>query len=389
MRVLISYARTDYPKVAILGDRLTRAGYQVWIDGFLEGGEVWWDDILARIREADAFITVVSRSSLKSNSVQLQRHYATQLGLPIVPVAVEPLNFTMLPAGIAGLEIIDCSQLNDVTAARLTRAIAALPPPGPLPVPLPLPPALPTSHWTADIADQLGAPALGLTQQLALIERIEAALDEDPARRPIALELLNQLAERPDLSAVTAQRIATFRQQANSEPRPAEPTENGWQSPYPPPRPPKIFLCYRREDTQGFARSIYDRLADKYGEEQVFRDVDSTPAGVKFSAWIESKVGQCDVMIVLIGPLWLQQDATGNRRLDSPKDWVRQEIETALRRNIPIIPVRLQGAPMPSADSLPDAIADLTEFQSAEMTDSRWSFDLGELIRAVENLIAP
>jgi hypothetical protein len=70
-------------------------------------------------------------------------------------------------------------------------------------------------------------------------------------------------------------------------------------------------------------------------------------------------------------------------------DWVRQEIEAALRRDIPIIPVRVQGAPMPSEDELAASIADLTGFQSAEVTDSRWAFDMGPLIQAIDNLIAP
>ena len=162
--------------------------------------------------------------------------------------------------------------------------------------------------------------------------------------------------------------------------------ETGVQSPQL--RQPKIFLCYRRKDTQGFARGIYDRLAGKYGHEQVYRDIDSTPAGVRFSTWIESRVGQCNVMLVLIGDAWFSvQDRTGQRSLDSPKDWVRQEIETALKRDVPIIPVRVQGAPMPSEDELPPSIADLTGFQSAEITDSRWDFDIGLLIQAIDRLI--
>ena len=151
----------------------------------------------------------------------------------------------------------------------------------------------------------------------------------------------------------------------------------------------KIFLCYRREDTKGFARGIYQSLAGKYGQEQVFRDIDSTPAGVRFSTWIESRVGQCSVMIVLIGNAWSSaKDQHGQRRLDLPKDWVRHEIETALKRGIPIIPVRVEGAPIPSEDELPPSIADLTGFQSAEVTDSRWDFDVGLLIQAIDSLIA-
>ena len=154
--------------------------------------------------------------------------------------------------------------------------------------------------------------------------------------------------------------------------------------------PSNIFLCYRREDTQGFARGVYERLASKYGHERVFRDIDSTPAGVRFSACIESRVGQCSVMVVLIGNAWLSaKDRTGQRRLDIPKDWVRQEIEAALSRDIPILPVRVQGAPMPSEDELPSSIADLAGFQSAEVADSRWDYDVGQLTEAIDSLIAP
>ena len=93
-------------------------------------------------------------------------------------------------------------------------------------------------------------------------------------------------------------------------------------------------------------------------------------------------------MIVLIGAAWSSvKDRTGQRRLDLPKDWVRQEIEVALRREIPIIPVRIQGTPMPSEDELPPSIADLTSFQSAEVTDSRWDFDLSVLIHGIDSLI--
>jgi hypothetical protein len=153
---------------------------------------------------------------------------------------------------------------------------------------------------------------------------------------------------------------------------------------------PKIFLCYRREDTQWPAGRIYDNLASKYGQEQVFRDIDSTPSGIRYSALIESRVSQSSVMIVLIGNDWLSaKNPAGQRRLDSPKDWVRREIEAALRHDIPIIPVRIQAARMPSEEELPPSIADLMEFQDAEVTDRRWAYDVGQLIQAIDDLHAP
>lgn len=150
-----------------------------------------------------------------------------------------------------------------------------------------------------------------------------------------------------------------------------------------------IFLSYRRDDTQGFARSIYDRLASKYGSEKVFRDVDSIPAGVKFPDRIQDQVIRSRIMIVLIGKDWLRaKDKQGRRRLDLADDWVRQEISMALSTETPIIPVLLQGARMPSKNKLPPPIADLAIYNYAEVTDSRWDYDIGELIKGIETLMA-
>jgi hypothetical protein len=155
------------------------------------------------------------------------------------------------------------------------------------------------------------------------------------------------------------------------------------------PRKPKIFLSYRREDTQWAARGIYESLSDKYGREYVFRDIDSTPAGVKFSTWIEARIAQCNVMIVLIGDTWSStKDQAGRPRLELPEDWVRKEIEEGLRRKVPIILVCVQGARMPSEAELPSSIAELAGFQSTEITDSRWDFDVRRLLQAVDDLIA-
>ena len=154
-------------------------------------------------------------------------------------------------------------------------------------------------------------------------------------------------------------------------------------------RPPGIFLCYRRQDTQGFARSIYDRLERKYGSQNVFRDVDSVPAGVRFPDWIQQKLSLSKIMIVLIGSEWLEiLDEHKRRRLDLTDDWVRQEIHMALLSGIPIIPVLLQGARMPSKNELPSSIDKLADFQFAEVTDRRWDYDMGELIKGIDYLMS-
>ena len=101
-----------------------------------------------------------------------------------------------------------------------------------------------------------------------------------------------------------------------------------------------VFICYRRENSAGFAGRIYDRLVASLGRESVFIDVDGIPAGRDFVEVLSERVGRCDALIALIGHDWLaSKDKDNRRRLDDASDFVRIEIEAALDRNVPVIPV--------------------------------------------------
>jgi hypothetical protein len=153
-------------------------------------------------------------------------------------------------------------------------------------------------------------------------------------------------------------------------------------------RPVVIFLSYRRGDTQWAARGIYDRLVTSYDRQNVFRDLDAIPAGVRFRDYIERKISESDVFILLIGTAWASYaDETGRRRLELPRDPVRLEVETALNLGIPIIPVLVGGAPMPTERDLVPSILDLLEFNAAEVSDSRWEYDVDRLMRAINEAV--
>jgi TIR domain len=108
--------------------------------------------------------------------------------------------------------------------------------------------------------------------------------------------------------------------------------------------PQKIFISYRREDSAANALGIGQYLGNEFGRKNVFIDVDMR-AGVKFPVVLEQRLAECKVMLVLIGPDWLNAlDEKGQRRIDDPNDWVRLEISHALKRNITVIPVRISGA---------------------------------------------
>jgi TIR domain len=109
-----------------------------------------------------------------------------------------------------------------------------------------------------------------------------------------------------------------------------------------------VFICYRREDSAGFARLIYDRLTSKLGRDGVFFDVDNIAPGLDFVDILSERVGKCDALIAVIGKNWASSaDVHDRRRLDDPNDFVRIEIEAALARKVRVIPVLVDGAPMP------------------------------------------
>ena len=151
-----------------------------------------------------------------------------------------------------------------------------------------------------------------------------------------------------------------------------------------------IFLSYRRSDSLAVTQTVYNALAEHFGPEVVFRDLDSIPAGQSFKNHLETELDHCEVLIVVMGPTWLevQSGSTGKRRLDNPNDWVRLEIEYALKRNILVIPLLIDGSSLPAEDQLPGLLKLLRERQTAKLghdangqPDSR---DLNRLIRDIQ-----
>ncbi len=115
-----------------------------------------------------------------------------------------------------------------------------------------------------------------------------------------------------------------------------------------------IFVSYRREDSSDVTGRIFDHLKTAFGEEHLFKDVDSIPLGTDFREVISEAIQRCDVLVVVIGEEWLEvKDEAGARRIDDPDDYVRLEISSALDRNIPVIPVLVGGATFPTHESLP------------------------------------
>jgi hypothetical protein len=157
----------------------------------------------------------------------------------------------------------------------------------------------------------------------------------------------------------------------------------------PPPVQGRIFISYRREESAYPAGWLYDRLADRFGGGQVFKDVDSIELGDDFVEVITRAVESCDVLLALIGEEWLTiTDEHGRRRLDNPDDFVRLEIEAALARQVRVIPILVDGARMPRPDELPDSLARLVRRQALELSPSRFDFDTSRLFRVLDRTLA-
>lgn len=149
-----------------------------------------------------------------------------------------------------------------------------------------------------------------------------------------------------------------------------------------------IFVSYRRNDSQGEAGRLFDDLVGHFGEQKVFMDVAGIEAGRDFRKAIEESVSNCGVLLVVMGPMWLTaKNDAGVRRLDDPGDFVRAEVASALRRDIPVIPVLVHGALMPRAEDLPDELKDLAYRNCVELTHARWRSDVQLLLEPLRRLI--
>ena len=150
----------------------------------------------------------------------------------------------------------------------------------------------------------------------------------------------------------------------------------------------RIFISYRRSNTAGHAGRLYDYLKNYFGVERVFLDVDTIEAGTDFEKKINAELDQSRVVLVLIGKAWLDsKDAMGNRRLDDPQDYVRMEVEAALRKNVTVIPVLLQGAEIPSGRALPEALYDLSRRNATRLDDDQWNSDFRMLTLILKNAL--
>lgn len=149
-----------------------------------------------------------------------------------------------------------------------------------------------------------------------------------------------------------------------------------------------IFVSYRRDDSSAEARSIFQHLQNKFGARNVFMDVESIERGRDFRKVLDGQLRNCGAVLAIIGPSWVQsEDASGERRINNPLDFVRLEIARALKRDIPVIPVLVRGAQMPNQADMPEELRQLLYRQAISVEHESFSRDLGALEKDLSTIL--
>lgn len=193
-------------------------------------------------------------------------------------------------------------------------------------------------------------------------------------------ELETPPAERVSVQRAKQRSAPTSSPQPREAPRPSAPA----------PANDRIFVSYRRSDSADVTGRIYDRLVQRFGKEQIFKDVDSIPLGLDFREYVGEVVGRCNLLLAVVGDQWLTANAAGTRRIDDPKDLVRIEIEAALARKIPVVPVLVRGASVPEEQELPPSLAGLTYRNGIKVrSDPDFHHDMDRLIAGIDAHLHP
>jgi hypothetical protein len=149
--------------------------------------------------------------------------------------------------------------------------------------------------------------------------------------------------------------------------------------------PTRVFVSYRREDTAAAVAHLHHSLGQLLGDDKIFRDVDTIQPGQNFEAVIQEAIRTTSVCLVVIGPSWLTvKRASGRRRLDERNDYVRMEIESALRTGVEVIPLLVDGATMPARKELPESIRGLAARNAYELPWASGISKLGDRIQQIE-----
>ena len=143
----------------------------------------------------------------------------------------------------------------------------------------------------------------------------------------------------------------------------------------------RVFISYRRADAESIARSLYEALKARFGARRVFFDTASIPFGEDFRRVVQDRIGRSAVVIVVIGPGWLDAADERGQRLRQRDDPVRFELLSALAQGCRIVPLRVGGAAPPRAEELPPELAALAFLNMPQLHAESFDTDVNALCR--------
>lgn len=232
-RVFVSYSRNNLDAISQLVEDMRAVGIDTWYDQTLTGGQRWWDNILANIRECDIFVFALSPESWSSEACRSELGYVMQLGKPILPVLVsDGININLLPPPLSEIQVTDYRRRDKGATLALFKSINAAPAAAALPDPLPAAPPVPVSYLST-LKERIDSPnPLSSQEQITLLFELEEELQE--RRSPAEVrDLMLSLKHRDDLLAKIAAKLdvmlnsledkAPARQIENVAPAPAAP----------------------------------------------------------------------------------------------------------------------------------------------------------------------
>ncbi|WP_305614492.1 toll/interleukin-1 receptor domain-containing protein [Methyloversatilis sp.] len=158
-----------------------------------------------------------------------------------------------------------------------------------------------------------------------------------------------------------------------------------------PSRMNRIFISYRSADGTKDASRLADDLGDVFGAAQVFLDRHDLRGGGSWREAINNAIGNRPVVLLLITPAFFgARHEDGRLRIDDADDPVRGEIQSAIAAGATLMPLRVDGAPMPSAESLPAPLRTVTEWHALPLRTDDWSgVDLPRIVADIETLGVP
>ena len=248
--VFLSYSRKNQVQAGALAEDVKALGHQVWMDQELSGGQVWWAQILERVRACDIFLCTLAPESLESEACRRELAYAVTLGKPILPAMIaDGVSAHLLPPQLASLQIVDHRASDRKSVLQLARALGNLPAPPPLPDPLPAPPSAPLSYL-GTLTERIDSEQpLDFQAQSGVLVDLKRTL-RDPESAADGLTLLARFRRRRDLLAWIAEELDEFMRSApkaqpppESEPREAQPLsepESRREAPFAPRIPPAL-----------------------------------------------------------------------------------------------------------------------------------------------------